>query len=281
MQFGVADDDVVSDELERTRSAVDAVGGDGLLFRPYGAGGVIDDRSDELVRRGDAVLARVHLRVVERAARRLARPRRMGRGSVDRDRPASAWSVVVLHDVADAALDRLDEFLTAVAQSRRRCGRRSFPDECTPIRDGHRRHRRSPLCAPRTDHLRSPIHGVALRHHLGVDRRHDSDGDRRRARRHDQDVGGVRRARRTRWLPRTPRPASGTTARSGCTCTTATSTSRRSTPRSRSAACRSTSTTATSTTSCGTCSTTPMPRRWCSTRRSVTASPRSSIGCRS
>ena len=72
--------------------------------------------------------------------------------------------------------------------------------------------------------------------------------------------------------PRTPRPGSVTTPRSGCTCTTATSTSRPSTARSRSAACRSTSTTATSTTSCGTCSTTPTPRRWCSTRRSAIGS---------
>src|SRR6187397_718614 len=44
VQFGAAADEVVSDELARTRSAVDAVGGNGLLFRPYGAGGVIDER---------------------------------------------------------------------------------------------------------------------------------------------------------------------------------------------------------------------------------------------
>jgi peptidoglycan/xylan/chitin deacetylase (PgdA/CDA1 family) len=48
---------------------------------------------------------------------------------------AHSWSVVVLHDVADAALPRLDEFLTAVAE-RNPTWSRDFPDECTPIRDG-------------------------------------------------------------------------------------------------------------------------------------------------
>src|SRR3954447_24217525 len=44
VQFGLAADAVVDGELSRTRTAVDAVGGSGLLFRPYGAGGVIDGR---------------------------------------------------------------------------------------------------------------------------------------------------------------------------------------------------------------------------------------------
>jgi hypothetical protein len=45
------------------------------------------------------------------------------------------WTVVVVHDVADAALDRLDEFLA-------RCADRDveltldLPDSCTPIRAG-------------------------------------------------------------------------------------------------------------------------------------------------
>jgi hypothetical protein len=45
------------------------------------------------------------------------------------------WSVVVLHDLVDAALPRLDEFLTAVAR-RNPAWSQEFPDECTPIRDG-------------------------------------------------------------------------------------------------------------------------------------------------
>ena len=46
-----------------------------------------------------------------------------------------SWSVVVLHDVADAALPRLDEFLAAVTARNARWSL-DFPDDCTPIRDG-------------------------------------------------------------------------------------------------------------------------------------------------
>ena len=72
MQFGVADDAVIIDELNRTREAVDEVGGDGLLFRPYGAGGVIDDRLMSAFGASTLCSQRIHLRAVERAARRLA-----------------------------------------------------------------------------------------------------------------------------------------------------------------------------------------------------------------
>ena len=65
----------------------------------------------------------------------------------------------------------------------------------------------------------------------------------------------------------------GPTARSGCSCTTRTSTSRPSSVPSRCAASPSTSTTATWTTSWPTCSTTPTPRRWSSTRRWATVRP--------
>jgi hypothetical protein len=41
----------------------------------------------------------------------------------------------VLHDIADAALPRLDEFLTAM-QRREVAWSQEFPDECTPIRAG-------------------------------------------------------------------------------------------------------------------------------------------------
>jgi hypothetical protein len=42
---------------------------------------------------------------------------------------------VVLHDVVDAALPRLDEFLTTMA-GRDPIWSLDFPDECTPIRNG-------------------------------------------------------------------------------------------------------------------------------------------------
>ncbi len=126
----------------------------------------------------------------------------------------------------------------------------------------------------------APADGDALRHDLGIDRRRDPRRGRRRPRRH-----AARGRSTTSGPPGSPRhtspPGSVPTPRSRCTSTTATSTSRRSTARSRCAACRSTSTTATSTRSCGTCSTTPMPRRWSSTPRSATGWRGWSIGCRS
>jgi peptidoglycan/xylan/chitin deacetylase (PgdA/CDA1 family) len=134
IQFGVADNTVVTDELARTRAAINDVGGDGLLFRPYGAGGVIDDRlmstfgATELQSAGyTCVLWNV-----------LPGDWRDPEGWVDHalgDIDQHPWSVVVLHDVAQASLPRLDEFLTAAAQRDVRWSQ-AFPDECTPIRDG-------------------------------------------------------------------------------------------------------------------------------------------------
>ena len=85
LQFGLADEAVITRELADTSTAVDTAGGDALLFRPYGAGGIIDDQPDEHIRRDDPVRARVHVRAVERGSRRLAR-RRLGRASVGRHR---------------------------------------------------------------------------------------------------------------------------------------------------------------------------------------------------
>jgi peptidoglycan-N-acetylglucosamine deacetylase len=134
IQFGVADDSVITDELARTQAVVNDVGGDGRLFRPYGAGGVIDDRlmntygATELQSRGyTCVLWNV-----------LPGDWRDPAGWVDHaldDIDRHAWSVVVLHDVVDAALPRLDEFLTTVAQHNPNWSQ-AFPDDCTPIRDG-------------------------------------------------------------------------------------------------------------------------------------------------
>lgn len=134
VQFGLAPDDVVADELSRTRAVVADVGGDGSLFRPYGAGGMIDDRlmsafgASTLCDQGyTCVLWNV-----------LPGDWRDPHGWVE---PALAgidertWSVVVLHDVVDAALGRLDEFLTA-ARSRGVTWSQDVPDDCAPIRAG-------------------------------------------------------------------------------------------------------------------------------------------------
>ena len=134
VQFGPANEAVISDELERTRAAVDDVGGDGLLFRPYGAGGVIDHRlmspfgASTLCSQGyTCVLWNV-----------LPGDWRDPDGWVDQACAGideNPWSVVVLHDVVGGALHRLDEFLTA-ARCRDLEWSQDFPDECVPIRNG-------------------------------------------------------------------------------------------------------------------------------------------------
>jgi len=134
VQFGAADDAVVIDELNRTRQAVDEVGGEGLLFRPYGAGGVIDGHlmshfgATTLISQGyTCVLWNV-----------LPGDWRDADGWVDvalTEMARHPWAVVVLHDIVDAALARLDEFLTTM-QRRDPAWSQSFPDECTPIREG-------------------------------------------------------------------------------------------------------------------------------------------------
>jgi peptidoglycan-N-acetylglucosamine deacetylase len=134
IQFGAADEAVITEELTSTRAAVEDAGGEGLLFRPYGAGGVIDERlmsafgATSLCSAGyTCVLWNVlphdwddHTGWVDRAV-----------NDIDRH----PWSVVVLHDVTDAALPRLDEFLTNLAPSNPTWSH-DFPDECTPIRNG-------------------------------------------------------------------------------------------------------------------------------------------------
>ena len=134
VQFGVADEATIDEELERTRAAVDAVGGDGLLFRPYGAGGVVDEQLMSVA--GAATLcSRGYTCVLWNV---LPGDWRDPEGWVDiaLGRIAlHAWSVVVLHDVVDAALPRLDEFLTAV-DGLEATWSHQFPDDCTPIREG-------------------------------------------------------------------------------------------------------------------------------------------------
>jgi len=132
--FGRLDDAGVRREIEATSALVRDLGGDGSLFRPYGVGGVIDDRlmsehgAALLRERGDTcVLWDCVPRdwVDEHAwlARALAH--------ID----ATDWSVVVLHDVPHAAASHLDEFLDALA-ARGVVISQEFPDHSTPIRFG-------------------------------------------------------------------------------------------------------------------------------------------------
>jgi peptidoglycan/xylan/chitin deacetylase (PgdA/CDA1 family) len=134
VQFGPAPDDVICDELARTTSTVDECGGDGLLFRPYGAGGVIDDRLMSAF--GATCLCSLGYTCVLWNV--LPGDWRDADGWVDSalaDIDRQPWSVVVLHDVADAALPHLDDFLTTMDR-RNALWSHEFPDECTPIRAG-------------------------------------------------------------------------------------------------------------------------------------------------
>jgi len=134
IQFGVGDDAVVAEELSKTRTAVEEAGGTGSLFRPYGAGGVIDDRLMSSF--GASMLCSsgytcVLWNVVPGDWKDQPGWVEAALDEVDRH----PWSVVVLHDVADAALARLDEFLRRVA-TRTPTWSQDFPDDCTPIREG-------------------------------------------------------------------------------------------------------------------------------------------------
>jgi len=145
VQFGLADDEVVADELARTRAAVDAAGGNGLLFRPYGAGGVIDERLMSIF--GATTLRSLGYTCVLWNV--LPGDWRDPDGWVDHALSGISrheWSVVVLHDVVGAALPRLDEFLTAAALRNPEWSH-DFPDECTPIREGRPTASFDTLCA--------------------------------------------------------------------------------------------------------------------------------------
>jgi peptidoglycan/xylan/chitin deacetylase (PgdA/CDA1 family) len=132
--FGDADDATVDDELDRGREAVAAAGGDPRLFRPYGAGGVIDDRL--MSRHGAARLIEDDCTCVLWTSVPGDWRDPMGWPDVAvADVEAVPWPVVVVHDVADAALARLDHFITRIDR-RGVVFTTDVPDACTPVRTG-------------------------------------------------------------------------------------------------------------------------------------------------
>ena len=132
--FGVGDDATVGREIHDTAAVVGEVGGDATLFRPFGLGGVIDERLMS------AHGARLLCEGGFTCALWTSVPRDWDDvdGWPERALPdltAVPHAVVVLHDVAEAALGWLDDFLARSLDGGARftC---DLPDACTPIRRG-------------------------------------------------------------------------------------------------------------------------------------------------
>jgi peptidoglycan/xylan/chitin deacetylase (PgdA/CDA1 family) len=132
--FGQADDQIVDSELSRTSEAVAAVGGDPLLFRPYGVGGATDERL--MSRYGaDRLRAGGYTCVLWNS---VPGDWHDADGWLDRavdDVTSQPWTVVALHDLPVGAADRLDEFVDRLEAFSVQFSQ-DTPDECTPIRAG-------------------------------------------------------------------------------------------------------------------------------------------------
>jgi peptidoglycan/xylan/chitin deacetylase (PgdA/CDA1 family) len=132
--FGEGDDDVVRREIDDTLALVGELGGDPLLFRPYAAGGVMDARMM-------SPFGAQHL--VDLGATCVSWTSVPGdwlspQGWVDvalADVRSTDWSVVVLHDVPDAAAERLGIFLDALVSMGVEF-RTDFPAGCVHIERG-------------------------------------------------------------------------------------------------------------------------------------------------
>jgi peptidoglycan/xylan/chitin deacetylase (PgdA/CDA1 family) len=132
--FGLLPDRDVDRELDDTRAAVERLGGDGRLFRPYGVDGAMDER----------LMSSHGARRLQEGGYTCVLWTSVPGDWLDptgwpevalADVGARAWSVVVLHDLPVGAVDRLDEFLGRL-QDLGADLRLDTPDECTPVRAG-------------------------------------------------------------------------------------------------------------------------------------------------
>ena len=132
--FGEADAETVDSELARTSEAVGAIGGDPLLFRPFGLGGVLDERL--MSRHGaDRLRAGGYTCVLWNSVPGdWSDPDGWPDRAVD-DVTSHPWTVVTLHDLPVGAADRLDEFLDRLGALGVEFSL-DTPDDCTPIRAG-------------------------------------------------------------------------------------------------------------------------------------------------
>ena len=132
--FGHARDEDVDRELDDGRRAVADAGGDGQLFRPYGAGGSIDDRMMSR-HAAERLLADGCTCVLWNSVPGDWRDPAGWMVAALADIERQPWTVMVLHDVADASLAGLDELLTRCADAGVDLTL-DLPDACTPIRAG-------------------------------------------------------------------------------------------------------------------------------------------------
>jgi peptidoglycan/xylan/chitin deacetylase (PgdA/CDA1 family) len=132
--FGLLPDRDVDRELDDTRAAIERLGGDDRLFRPYGVDGAIDER----------LMSRHGARRLQTGGYTCVLWTSVPGDWLDptgwpdvalADVAGRAWSVVVLHDLPVGAVDRLDEFVGRL-QDLGADLRLDTPDDCTPVRAG-------------------------------------------------------------------------------------------------------------------------------------------------
>jgi peptidoglycan/xylan/chitin deacetylase (PgdA/CDA1 family) len=144
LQLGAAEDPeaAVVAEIDAVEHDIDALAGTSetkgeRLFRPYAAGGVLDER----------VFSPAAVRYLQRHRYTCALWNVLPRdwenltGWVDQaldDVAGTDWAVVVLHDMDTGAMDRLPAFLDGLAAMNAELVT-DFPDSCTPIRQGRLR----------------------------------------------------------------------------------------------------------------------------------------------
>lgn len=120
-------------EIDRCQAEIGALSRPEPLFRPFGGGGHLPGAlngvaAEHLARRG-------YTCVTWNAVPRDWADQDGWPATALRQVAASAWPLVVLHDVHPRAMRRLDGFLGALLDAG--CAfRQEFPDDCVPIRRG-------------------------------------------------------------------------------------------------------------------------------------------------
>jgi peptidoglycan/xylan/chitin deacetylase (PgdA/CDA1 family) len=132
----LADHAAVDREIGETQELIGDLSHPDRLFRPFGRGGIIDERllgPHALHRLEEGRFTCVLWNSVPRD---WERPDRWVRTCLD-DVATRSWSVVVIHDLPTGAMDHLPEFLDGLDAMGAQVVQ-EFPDECVPLRRGVR-----------------------------------------------------------------------------------------------------------------------------------------------